>query len=106
MIWAFKLRGCERCGRKPVEAGGDLAMADLHCHHRDPASKRRRAKRGIAGRGDDMDPHGRSRAALLVDLARCDVLCSEHHKAAHRNGAGDAEQMALFTGTGHAWEGA
>src|SRR5215472_14256203 len=84
MIWAFKLHGCAVCGRKPVEAGGDLAMADLHCHHRDPATKRPKAKGGIGIRGDagnHMLGGARGRAAMLAELALCDVLCEKHHHA-------------------------
>jgi len=102
MIWAYKLRGCVDCKRKPVEAGGELAMADLECHHRDPATKNSNGGGQYYYRGIDASSFA-CPEDLLAELALCDVLCAECHNKRHRDG-GRHEQTVLFRGTGHAWE--
>ncbi len=60
------LRGCKVCGLSdPLK---------LEFHHRDPVEKLYK----IA----DMVSSGMSVESILVEIAKCDVLCTEHHEEA------------------------
>lgn len=99
MLWAFKLQGCADCGKRYPE----IALADLHCHHRDPSTKRRPTSRSLTKRIDGLLGHN-SHQELLDELLKCDVVCAECHKKRGRNGSRAIQQQTvLFTGTGQAW---
>jgi hypothetical protein len=93
VVWAYKLHGCADCGAKPVQAGGELTMEELQCHHRDPRNKGRHGVAGACRQAYDV---------LFEELAKCDVVCADCHKARHRNGhKGIAPvQVPLFSGLG------
>jgi hypothetical protein len=46
----------------------------LHFHHRDPSTKSFNV----------MEGHSRSYAAIDAEIDKCDVLCSDCHRDAHR----------------------
>jgi hypothetical protein len=101
MIWAFKARGCEVCGVKPVipgreHLGGELPMEQFHCHHRDPSTKpgRNGQVTNIGGRG--LDAHGAGSCAdMLETLTELEVLCHTHHKECSRPEVVASAQMYI-----------
>lgn len=100
MLWAFKLHGCADCGAKYP----DIPLQELHCDHRDPASKNATRSRSLLAQRDDGLGGHRTHHALLAELAKCDVVCAPCHRARHRaNGHGSNIQEQLFSGTGVAW---
>jgi hypothetical protein len=66
-IYTIKSRPCEQCGRS-------FSPRKMEFHHRDPAEK---AFTIGVGRG-------RTCSALLVEMAKCDVLCRGCHVEVHR----------------------
>ena len=102
MLWAFKLHGCADCGVRYPE----VALADLHCDHRDPSVKRRvyGASLDEHGAGSTLT-YGGTHDEFLAELLKCDVVCVDCHRKRHRRRRTEAqyEQQALFTGTGRAW---
>jgi len=59
--------GCERCDESDPRC--------LDFHHRDPAEK----ERGIS----EMVTHGASKRRLRSEIAKCEVLCANCHRARH-----------------------
>jgi hypothetical protein len=64
-------RGCEFVHEDGTVCGFREHAAALEFDHRDPRDKGFNVSRAV-GR--------RSRAALLVEVAKCDVLCANHHR--------------------------
>ena len=60
-------KGCLKCPER------DITLLDFH--HRDPATKKYRINRMVAQRN--------TMAALLVEIAKCDILCKNCHKEEH-----------------------
>jgi hypothetical protein len=91
MIFAFKLHGCQECGKKPLGAqDGEVPMHQLHCDHRDPATK----KFSVSSDTAKTKP----KSEVLAELAKTDVLCQECHleRGRERRRAGLAHDRRLF----------
>ena len=68
-------RGCQRCG--------EMHPATLDMHHRDPTTKHPRLKRknqGVNRRTGGYFWRDLSFEDLVVELEKCDVLCSNCHR--------------------------
>lgn len=59
--------GCKNCS--------ETHPACLHFHHRDPAKKEFRVNRAVAEK--------KPLAAILSEIAKCDVLCANCHAKLH-----------------------
>lgn len=99
MLWAFKLHGCRSCGRKPPD---EVPFEELHCHHRDPETKRHYGNNNVLATGGGLATSSGSNYELLDELLKCDVLCAECHKK-ERNRNRPSIQESLFSGTGEPW---
>ena len=95
--------GCADCGARYPD---DLALNELECDHRDPATKTPTHLRNTIG-GGGLQRHN-SNAELLAELVKCDVVCRPCHVKRHRarrngNVNGVEQQLPLFGGSGAAW---
>lgn len=72
LVAEFKGAGCAVCGESDARCVGP--------HHRDPGTKSFNISLGMS--------RGISEKAMRAELAKCDVLCANHHKAVHAGGGG------------------
>jgi hypothetical protein len=85
--WARTLKDkpCSKCGEQ-------LEPERMHWHHRDPATKEFRVALGV---------FRASRARILAEIAKCDLLCEPCHDELH-----GGEHQAAACGTTRAyWAG-